>query len=312
MSRWNNPGVRRPDQHLLSRSGLHAVWRRGLRAATALGSVFAISSFANADEADVWVTSVTAPVITVESNGARYDGVSSPAVNIEGHMRVVIDAHVFGRVESWEAYPVLKLTGSPLHASFQDRGDARIYEDPLPKRVNKSARFILTKSDYESEAEWACGQHAQTLRGQGLSNTEIYGQDRAVQLEVRAKLKYSMTGASGTPLPPEVRATPEPSITVNCKGHEPVVSSSLSILEEDSHSERCTLNLQVAFATTRPDEPVRFRFVDDTGKQSNAMTARTRADKSTSFSVPYTASGGRRSGQIRVSFFGEPLPRSGR
>ncbi len=300
MSHRTSPGAQRLHQPLSIRChSAHALRRRSLLAATAVTAVTTMAGAAFADTSDVWISGVSAPPIVVESQGSNYSEVSSAAIPIEGNLRVTIDAGVSGRVKSYISWPRFVLEDGGT-VGFLARGESRTYSRPRPKSVDRTKRIAITKSDYGETVLRACVEHAERLRSQGLSNTEIFGQDRQVQLTLEGRLEYETSGISGAPLPPEVPAGPLPTVTVNCKGHEPVVASSLSIMEEDSFSDRCTLNLQVGLTTTRADEPVRFRFVDDTGKQSNAMTARTRADKSASFSVPYTASGGRRSGQIRI------------
>lgn len=272
--------------------------RRCFYAVALFGSLATLAGPVTADSGKATAYFVNDPAIVVESHGSEYSGVSSPDLQIAGSLRVYVDAGVAGKVLNWEAWPRLTFKNMPGMMDFRNAGTRSVSLSGKPRFVDLQTQFFIDEADYDTTVAAACQQNAVRLRNQGLNDTQIFGQDRQVKLLVTGQLKYETSGAGKREYEENTQAPDE--ITVTCKGHEPVVSSVLSIVEEGSTIGRCTLTLHVGFTTTRPDESVRFRFVDDTGKQSNAMTARTRADKSTHFDIPYTLSGGRRSGQIRI------------
>ncbi len=299
MSRWNSAGARRPDQLLLTRSGRHAVWRRRLMAATAVGVVSSTAGTALADSASVWISGVSAPPIVVESNGSTYSGVSSPAIPIEGNLRVMIDAQISGKVKSYRSWPRLVLEDGGTNG-FLARGESINYSRPRPKSVDRTKRFAITKSDYEEAMVRACVERADVLRSQGLSNTQIFGQDRQVPVIVEGRLVYDISGIAGQPVPPEVPPGPLPSVTVNCQGHEPVVSSDLEIVEQSSVGGACRLRFDGRIVTTRPNEDVSFRYADEAGNQSGVITVRTNGGKVATFSNTDKLPSGSNRGRIRI------------
>ncbi len=299
MSRWNSPGARRPNQLPPTHSGLRTAWRRPLLAATAVGAVSAMAGTALADSASVWISAVTEPPIVVESNGSTYSRVSSPAIPIEGDLRVMIDAQISGRVKSFRSWPRLVLEDGGTQG-FLARGESINYSRPRPKSVDRTKRFAITKSDYEPSMVTACVEHAEVLRSQGLSNTQIFGQDRQVQVAVEGRLVYEASGVAGAPLPPEVPPGPLTSLTVNCKGHEPVVSSDLEIVEQSSVGGACRLRFDGRIVTTRPNEDVSFRYADEAGNQSGVITVRTNGGKVATFSNTDKLPSGSNRGRIRI------------
>ncbi|TQV70651.1 hypothetical protein [Denitrobaculum tricleocarpae] len=299
MSDRTSPGAQRLHQPLPTPCHTHTAWRRGLCAATAVGAVFAMTGSAVADHADAFVTQLNAPPIVVQSQGSAYTQVSSPAIPIEGTISLEVDAGVSGRVKRWKAWPMLVLPDGVSRLDFRDAGGAMNYQRPYPKAVDRDQDFVISKTDYSSTMATACIRHSERLRAQGLSNTQIFGQDRQVEVAVKGIVEYETTGIVGAPVPPEVRPA-DPTVTVNCKGHEPVETSSLEVVEQAFIAGVCRLRLNGRIVTTRPNEEVSFRYADEVGNQSSVITVRTNGTRFATFSHTDKLPSGPNSGRVRI------------
>src|SRR3546814_2574485 len=76
---------------------------------------------------------------------------------------------------------------------------------PLPKTVMTGAGFNMPKADYADFMVSACNFHADRLRQQGLSNSQIFGQDRSYKIAVSGGLEYEMSGLPNVISAPEDR-----------------------------------------------------------------------------------------------------------
>ncbi|WP_422368051.1 hypothetical protein [Pelagibius sp.] len=303
MFRRRSRGDQHPAKHLSTRRRHGSAWRRALLSATAFSAVFAASGAAFADYGNASVTNFSAPPVVVENNGSTYTGLSSPAVPIRGDLEIEVDAEISGRVTEWFARPEMTLPNGNTML-FPNSGVSDSYDTRRPKRVERTHRFTIEKTDYAATMAVACNQNAQRLQSQGWSQDQVFAQDHQVQVFVDGYVTYETTGIEGVEEPPEVGSRRN-AVNVTCRREAPVreipsVVSRLNILEEASNTGACTLGLQVEFETASPNQLVRFRFVDDTGQQSNILNSRTRDDGTASFTQDYQLTGGGRSGQIRI------------
>jgi hypothetical protein len=281
-----------------------------LVAAAVAGAAFAFAGTAAADIGNVGVQWLNAPPITVESDGGKYTEVVNSAAPIQGSMMVGIDAGASGRVKSWEGWPMLGL-GEHAWENFWDYGYTESYGLPRPKVVSTAFPFSIPRSAYANFMVSACNSHADALRSQGRSNSEIFGQDRQYQIAVHGGLEYENSGIAGTPLPQEVRGWESyRKVTLICQrddGLDPpaasVVSQAILVAQAargTTGGGKCELQLSGSIIGETPNLDVTFVYVDDKGKQSDLKKVTTEADGDIGFKHDYPLSDGIESGKIRI------------
>jgi hypothetical protein len=163
-----------------------------------------------------------------------------------------------------------------------------------------------------------CNALVERLQGEGLSQREIWGQDR--QIRIRAGLMFGVGFTAPRGLrSQEVKPIPPPNVTLTCKqfagaqgpgmgglgSREPIIHVESARLEHSmiaGHSGVCRLNLDYTVRTNLPNVVVKFRLKDDKGRSSEVKTLTTNALKIANGSVSYDIPNevGAEIGQIRM------------
>lgn len=307
MSPRRSQGDQRPATQLSIHRRQGSAWRRALLSATAFSAVFAASGAALADYGNASVTNFSAPPVVVENNGSTYTGLSSPAVPIRGDLEIVVDAEVSGRINNWFARPKATLPNGNIML-FPNSGVFDSYVTRRPKRVERTHRFTIRKTDYAATMAVACNQNAQRLQSQGWSQDQVFAQDHQVQVFMDGYVTYETTGIQGVEQPPEVGGR-QNAVNVTCKQYAPernpvnlggVNSTELELVEHANNRGACTLGVQGRIGTFFPNIDVAFRYVDDTGRQSDVKRLRTDNSRAVNFHHDYQLPGGSNSGRIRI------------
>ncbi|CAN0457469.1 unnamed protein product, partial [Laminaria digitata] len=250
-----------------------------------------------ADTGTINVLSVSPANIEIVSDGSKYIAPAIALVSLSATVNVALDADVSGKVKSWKAWLKAKAPGS-FSVQFSDDGYSKSY--PLGSRPKSVDTNVALSIPYGSLAPYATGQCnnlANSLRGQGLSESEIFGQDRVIVVGVSGALSYEMTGLSGVPVPPEVVPVPPgvqtgQSFNLVCKASNPtrlpssgannptrnipdVSQAFLSISEAGLLNGACNLTLSGVIVTKDANTQVKFRYKDDEGNQSSIKTVKT-------------------------------------
>jgi len=290
-----------------------AIFRRaapkGALAAGIIAAGLTLAGAASADNGSIGMQWLNAPPIKVESDGSKYTKVANAAAPIQGSMIVHVEAELSGKVKSWEAEPKLGL-GDHGWDSFPASGASQSYGLPRPKTVHTAFPFAIPKADYAAFMVTACNYHADELRQQGLSNSQIFGQDREYKIAVWGGLEYETTGIAGSQPPPEVESWEiYPKVTLICEGdHEeldpakPAITSvSLVVKGSNSVEGSCELRLGGSIISKEPNVEAKFRYVDDSGKQSDVKTVTTNIGRIALFEHSYPVDAGTsKSGRIQV------------
>lgn len=151
-----------------------------------------------ADTGSASVDSATPKPLVVVSNGTEYTQVSGTSeLSING--RLNYDTGTAGRVKSWEVWPQLQ-TGFSIqqdvpNTKYWGKQSQSYGVGNRPKKINANVTMKLTMALVSDYALSMCNMQASVLRGQGLSNTQIFGQDRSVHFWVSAGYKVDATGA---------------------------------------------------------------------------------------------------------------------
>jgi hypothetical protein len=133
----------------------HNILRRGISAAALTAGVLAAGPAA-ADTGHAQVASIGNPSIIVAGNGTSYYGVEPSSGNIEGQIRVQLDADVIGRVKSWEAWPILKSAHDSQPFMGTGISRSKSYSYPRPKTVDEKFSFSIPRAHYQQFVIAAC------------------------------------------------------------------------------------------------------------------------------------------------------------
>ena len=304
-----------------------SVGRLGRRAAILLGTALVATGIAASPSLAAWydhaaVVSHNPHVIEVESDGNNYTEPSIPLVSLSADLHVEIDAGISGKVKSWEAWLLAKpQTGSWVH--FSNHAFTKSYSvGSRPKTVNRTETVNIPYGTLAPFLTGHCNVKANQLRAGGMSDAEIFGQDRTIKVELSATADAEYSGVNwGDEVPQEVIFN-NPSFDIICKkdpNPEPEVSdegptrgtpdveqASLTVNEVATLNGGCKLYLSGVIESKEANTQVRFRYKDDDGNQSDIKTVSTDHAKTAMFSHQYAVAGtGNKSGQIRIDVVGE-------
>src|SRR3546814_14396176 len=92
----------------------------------------------------------------------------------------------------------------------------------------------MPKADYAGFMVSACNFHADRLRQQGLSNSQIFGQDRSYKIAVWGGLEYEMSSLAGAIVTGEVLSwTGYPQVTFTCHLDDTLDNPAAAVLSEE-------------------------------------------------------------------------------
>ncbi|MGH6948739.1 MAG: hypothetical protein ACREDZ_15515 [Kiloniellales bacterium] len=298
----------------------------GRSLAVAAGLTLAIGSqSAKADSAEVAVVSIWTPEIVVLSNGSSYTQLQAPA-GFAGKIRAQFDAGVSGRVKSWKVWFVFKPDspfGGPMHLS--GHGYSKSYSTPRPKSVDRTEHVEVPGSAYEFFALAHCNGLADQLRQSGLSNHQIFDQDRKIVIEVGSDYEVEFNGVTGGP-PLDEAEFNNPTIQLVCqKWHgstapvatndlntvlPDVENASLTLIEQYGPSGLCQIKTSGVIRTRDVNTEVKFRYEDTQGHKSDVKTVSTDHSKTVFFSHQYDVPNnlnGDETGMVRMVGVGDPF-----
>src|SRR3546814_1938007 len=173
------------------------------------------------------------------------------------------------------------------------------------------AGLNMPKADYADFMVSACNFHADRLRQQGLSNSQIFGQDRSYKIAVGGGLEYEMSGLPNViPVPTEVQNwSSYPQVTLTCQRDDSLDTPAAAVVSEAvlvadaargaTGGGRCELQLTGFLATQQPNLDVTFVYVDDKGQQSDLKKVTTEADGDIGLKHDYPLSAGIKEVKLR-------------
>ena len=286
-----------------------------------VASLNVIEKSAFADSGTIDVNSYSPGTIDVASNGANYTGPSIPLISLNAQLRVRLNAGDSGRVQSWKAWvKVKRSTGSWIQFS-SDYDDAS-YSIPRPKTVDTVAVVSVPYGAIAPFATAQCNGLATGLRAAGLTNSQIFAEDRILAFAIDGALSYEMSGVPGSSAPPEVQPPFESmkKFYLNCKA-SPIVEPeptnptrtvpnieqvTLLIQGVSLLNGTCKLNLSGVIVGKAAVQQIKFRYKDDDGHQSDIKTVITDHSKTAMFSHKYDLVGtGPKTGKIHIDIEGE-------
>lgn len=307
--------------------------KRHLTIATAAATLLAagLSSFsaqAGSGSANaVRTTNVVPQQLEVASNGSSYTQVASLG-NIVADVWVGIKTG--GSILSWTTW--LRIGAEEQDDTYQTSWvdfsaysfDQTYPQGHRPKVVDRNVQVIVPATAYGSMAVSHCNAMAGRLRTQGLSDTQIFAQDRTIELGVRAELQYDSNpfgvvfdsyGYSDSELDwADIEkfdlvckkwdgpAIPQAADDISVEPPR-VEQTSLTLLERSGLNGVCKIILSGVIQTSQANVDVSFRYKDDDGHQSEVFNVTTDHAKTAMFSheykIPNNPDGGE-SGKVRM------------
>ncbi len=261
--------------------------------AIVLGASFFGFSQAQADSGDGYVYSSAPKPWVVISNGQSYTKFSHNG-NVTVVGRLKYDTQVGGKVKSWWGYPSL-VNGYGIAAPVQGTDVYKISKSysvgNRPKKIDKNLPFSIPASKVGPIAISMCNSLANSLRSQGKSNKQIFGQNREVSF--KASLNYHVNASGSGSNNPIWQAYSPYVIPIRCakwSGAQVPTAGSLTtafkVIKATMKHQMivtlggtCKVKLTTAISTNKANENVKFRYKSQSGKQSNIFTVKTAANK---------------------------------
>lgn len=255
------------------------------------------------DSQQATVTGAVPAQLVVESNGSSYHSVYGLA-NIVADVYIKIDTGTAGRVKSWKLWLGLT-TEDGVDENYPHYKVAKTYPwHDRPRRVDRTETVIVPAAAWGNFVKGRCNALADSLRGQGLGNTAIFGQDRKIELALVPFLHVDNSGAGSGSIMQQAAGWPGlHKIDLVCKKWAgaaipqasdslavppaKVVNKGLSIYESATLNGSCRIRLDGWITTDRQQAEVRFRYRNQEGKESQVWTVNTGQSKTATFSHWY-------------------------
>lgn len=297
----------------------HGAARR-LPAAAALLAGLATTTPALADEAATHVVKLLTPVIEIESDGEHYTKPVIPLVQVAASVNVALDAGISGRIKSYKAWLKFRSETSDW-ADFPQHATSESFAlNERPKALNNNVYVSIPYGSHASYLVSYCNLQANALRHGGMTDQQIFSQDRPIEVGVHSDLQYEMSGVDGTVSTSALGGgwSILKKMTVVCKGVPParvpppvandptrdkpeVLEADLSIIEQHSLQGACAVSLSGVIRTGEPNTEVKFRYRSKDGRQSDVKTATSDHSAMAMFSHDFPLSpGGVRTGELRI------------
>jgi hypothetical protein len=235
------------------------------------------------------------PTYQVSSNGSSYHQVQGSIGSAA--FSVTADAEVAGQVTSVSYDALARATGAAGGPFvFTSQADARTFSGTF----HKVESLVGAYQPSPAELVAACNNLADGLRSQGKSDSEIFGQDRQLDLTITVAPDASFSGPSGFSNAPQL-VSETTSITcmewagavgfakpASITATDGVSDSHLTLIEQYGPSGMCEIILSGVITTTSANMEVRFQYEHFDGKKSEVRTVTTDHSKTAMFSHKYT------------------------
>ncbi|MDH3504069.1 MAG: hypothetical protein OEY80_13990 [Nitrospirota bacterium] len=242
-----------------------------------------------------------------------------PLVPMTAKILVKADAGVLGRITEVHAWLFLKNMDWDSHdLSGYYFGYHKNYEDNRPRSIDSTVPVRIPADYLGGWMAEQCNALGRRLHDQGLSEREIWGQDRNIRILAGRKYAVGFTAPKGSKSS-QVKPPSPPNVTLTCKKFSGFqgpgvggVGSQARIDRVESailkhgvvagHSGVCRLNLDYAVRTNHKNVVVKFRLKDDKGRSSEVKTLTTNdlkiGEGSVSYNIPNNV--GAEIGKIRM------------
>jgi hypothetical protein len=256
-------------------------WRLGAAGAFCLiAAAWAEPSLAKSEESATLVSVVPAE-ISVASNGTRYTTTPWNG-NIVATVRIEIDSGWSGHIKSWETWLNLLADGHKLE--LPQHGEDESY--PVfqrPHNVDQVVQLQVPAAAYNAFIVARCNDLAEDLRQEGLTDQQIFNQDRKIGLWVSPQLEVDYSGIVNPGLEEATAGTP-PDAQIVCKNWTGSAMPMAGAFQSNFQVTGAKLAIAPAYRNLVADCPVtvplvaeftatnggslKFRFVSAGGKAS--------------------------------------------
>jgi hypothetical protein len=231
------------------------------------------------------------------SNGQSYTQLQGNAPVIV-ETKVVLDVEVSGSIVSWWVQPEFQ-TGVGMATEVGGMWFSRHSESypfgSRPNKVNKIVDLSVAASTLEDEAVSMCNTIASGLRFNGMSDAQIFGQDRQAHFNVSLAHDQNMNGPGSNQL--VIEALPASRLDVICKRYTPpslpgsnggiasnivIENATMTLMELPSKTGSCRVRTTLLVQSNKPNTQINYRYIHS-GASSQTYGAIT--DQSGDFTV---------------------------
>lgn len=239
------------------------------------------------DDSDSFVTNLHTKQIFIANNSQNYTQSNSPiALSLSADAVIKADAGNVGRIKSWSLWLNMHGRTAPHHdtyfyRSFTDHKVSKSYAfGNRPKTVHRTETLSIPESSYENLFVSHCNQLANQLRTQGLSNQQIFAEDRIISYRISAAEEVNFTwGIIGGGFDSAGSSTSGQTLNVICQKwqapthatgqgglsiaepiHEVTNATINQITEQTTLAGHCAVSLTSSIESLQPNTPVEFRY----------------------------------------------------
>jgi hypothetical protein len=264
------------------------------KAATAL--LLVATTPAAADTGRAWIGWSKDNPLVVLSNGQNYTKVQVVIGDFVLRGRLEFETGTAGTVKSWTVWPDMS-TGYGIYQEIAGLKDYKVSKSysigSRPGVIDKQIEFSIPYSVVQGLAISMCEQKAHSLREQGKSDKQIFGQNHEVSYRIGMNASVDSTGAgSGNQiwegseafvLPVRCAkwagAQVEPGGNGNLADSFRVLSATLKLQEQTAANGLCRVKTATAIRGNKAGETFSYRFVHSSGKKSAVYKIKTEANK---------------------------------
>jgi uncharacterized membrane protein len=251
-------------------------------------------AIAFADTGKGYITGIQPSMIKVKSNGQAYTQLDYIGnFSVLGKLRFSVGDT--GRIKSWKASPVIE-NGYGIAAIIPGTG---AYEKTKsyaighrPKTINQTMVFSLPGSMIENAAVAMCNLQANTLRGQGLSDHQIFNQHRYVSFYISMNASVDSTGLGSGDQGWEFAEKPKleiqcskrdgariPAASNDLKAPLQVSKATMQLKEIVTLGGACMVETITAIVASEANATIKYRFLHSSGKKSKVFAVKTKGNK---------------------------------
>lgn len=265
----------------------------------ATGAISALGAgAAQADNVHFDLLSISPDPIVVVSNGQNYTQLQgNTPVIIE--TRAFLDVEVTGSIVSWWVQPSIQ-TGVGIATDVGGMWFSRHTESypygNRPDKVNKIIDLSVAASTLEDAAVSMCETIASGLRFNGMSNAQIFGQDRQAHFKVGLAHDQNLNVPGSNQI--VIEGQPPVELGVICKAFAPpslpgsnggiassllIESAAISLMELPTKTGKCQVRTSLTVQSNKANTQINYRYVHSGGAISQTYGAIT--DQNGDFNV---------------------------
>lgn len=255
-----------------------------------------VATPAAADNGSAWISWSKDNPLIVLSNGESYTKIDTVIGDFVLRGRLEFDTESAGSVKSWSVWPKMN-TGYGISQEVPGLKDYKVSKSygvgSRPDEIGKNVEFSIPYAVVEPLAVAMCTWQAHSLREEGKSDKQIFGEDHEASFEIGMAATVDSTGAgqgnqvweASEPFILPVRCAKWTGAQVpqggngNLEDSLRVLTATLKLTEQTMVNGVCRVKTATAIRANKAGAVIKYRFVHSSGKKSAIYKIETETNK---------------------------------